>query len=305
MELTLKHNDIPKEATVVVGISGGRDSMALVHALHKQRPDLILIPAHVNHGLRSDADDDAAFVQGMMQRWELPCEVYKPRKSKAGNIEEWGREKRYEFFEKLLKKHKAQAILTAHHQDDDFESMMLHFLRGTRVKGLSGMVPQRGDILRPLLFTPRSDIDEYVKAHDIHYRDDPSNKDETLKRNFLRHKIIPVLNHVYPEMAARWQGQKDYWLELQDMLETSAETFLDDALDEKNGLDREAYRQLPFPLRATVLEIWFRESTGQRIADSSTLSRWDTAILSWHSRKKTEWGDKKFLVMSKERAKIS
>lgn len=305
MELKLQINEVPKEATLIVGVSGGRDSMALIHALRKQRPDINIIPAHVNHGLRSDADDDAAFVQGMMQRWELPCEVYKPRKAKTGNIEAWGRDKRYEFFNKLLKKHKAHATLTAHHQDDDFESMMLHFLRGTRVKGLSGMLAKRGNILRPLLFTPRSDIDAYIKAHDIHFREDPTNKDESLKRNFLRHKIIPVLNHVYPEMAARWQGQKDYWLALQEMLENSAESFLDKFLDEKTGLNREAYRELPFPLRATVLEIWFRESTGQRISDSNTLTRWDTAILTWHSRKKTEWGDKKFLVMSKERAKIS
>lgn len=304
MELRLKTDEIPKEATVIVGVSGGRDSMSLIHALKRQRPDLKLVPAHVNHGLRPDADDDAAFVQGMLLRWELPCEIYKPRKSQTGNTEEWGRDKRYEFFEKLLKKHKAHSILTAHHQDDDFESMMLHFLRGTRVKGLSGMREQRGHILRPLLFTARKAIDDYVEFHEIHFREDPSNKDESLKRNFLRHKIIPVLNHVYPEMAARWQAQKDYWLELQEMLETSAESFLDEHLDPKQGLNRQAYRQLPFPIRATVLEIWFRESTGERIADSSTLNRWDTAILTWPSRKKTEWDDKRFLIMSKDHAKL-
>ncbi|MBT4384439.1 tRNA lysidine(34) synthetase TilS [Candidatus Peregrinibacteria bacterium] len=304
MKLTLETQIIPKNATVIVGVSGGRDSMSLVHALLKQRKDLTIIPAHLNHGLRIDADEDAEFTIGMMTRWELNCELYKPRAAKAGNIEEWGRDKRYEFFTKLAKKHKAAAILTAHHQDDDFESMMLHFLRGTRVKGLSGMQFQREEIVRPLLYTSRNEIDEYVEKHEIPYREDPSNADDRFARNFLRNKIIPVLNHVYPEMAAKWQGQKEYWLELQEMLETSAAVFLQEFLDKKEGLHRAAYKQLPFPIRATVLELWYRESTGERVPDSTTLHRWDEAIITFNSRKKTEWHKKTFLTMSKERAKI-
>lgn len=303
MKLKLETKSIPKESTVIVGVSGGRDSMALMHALFHQRKDLTLIPAHINHGIRADSDDDAEFTKGMMTRLELECEIYKPRSPKDGNLEEWGRKKRYEFFEKLAKKHKASVILTAHHQDDDFESMLLSFMRGTRVKGLSGMAFQRNNIIRPLLFTPRSDINKYVKHHDIHYRDDPSNLDETFSRNFLRHKIIPVFNHVYPGVAAKWQGQKSYWEELQDMLETSAEIFLDENLDEKNGLNRDAYKELAFPLRATVLEIWFRETTGHRVGTASDIYRWDNAIRTFNSRKKTEWGDG-FLVMSKERASL-
>jgi len=304
MKLNLHHKIIPKESTVIVGVSGGRDSLALIHALITQRKDLIVIPAHVNHGLRLTADDDAAFTEGMMQRWELPCKIYKPRAPKSGNTEAWGREKRYEYFEKLRKKHKASFILTAHHQDDDFESMMLHFLRGTRVKGLSGMILQRETILRPLLFTSREDINEYVEKLQIPYVDDPTNKDENYARNFLRHKVIPVLKHVYPTLQSRWQEQKEYWLELQEMLEVSAECFLDEFLT-KDGLNRNAYKELPFPVRATVLEIWFRETTEKLVRDSDTIHRWDKAIRTFPSRKKTEWDDGKFLVMTKETAKLS
>lgn len=305
MKLPLRDELIEKKATVIVGVSGGRDSMSLIHALLQQRSDLTLIPAHVNHGLRPDADEDAEFTVAMLQRWGLSCELYKPRKvSDVGNVEEWGRDKRYEFFEKLAKKHKADWILTAHHQDDDFESMMLHFLRGTRVKGLSGMAFERGKILRPLLYTSREAINDYTAKHEVLYRDDPSNDDERFARNFLRHKIIPVLNHVYPGVEDRWQRQKDYWLDLQEMLENTAEKFLDKSLT-KEGLDRTAYRELPFPLRATVLELWFNESTGKRVPDSATIERWDEAIREWNSRKKTEWHGKTFLVMTKERAKLS
>jgi tRNA(Ile)-lysidine synthase len=313
MKLTLHHKIIPKESTVIVGVSGGRDSLALMHALLQQRKDLIIIPAHVNYGLRAKADGDQAFTEGMMQRWHLPCKTYKPRKPKPGkdggmpNTEAWAREKRYEFFEKLRKKHKADFILTAHHRDDDFETFMLHFIRGTRVKGLSGMQLQREHLLRPLLHTSRDDINKYIEEMQIPYVEDESNKDETYARNFLRHKIVPVLNHVYPGLAQRWQGQKEYWLELQEMLEVSAETFLDEFLIDSGsnrGLNREAYKQLPFPIRATVLEIWFRETTGKMIPDSATLARWDKAILTFPSRKKTEWDNGRFLTMTKEQARL-
>ncbi len=309
MKLSLESKLIPKGSTVVVGVSGGRDSMALVYALLHQRADLTVIAAHMNHGLRPDAEVDAEFVEGMMLRWEVKCELFSPRPPKDGNKEEWGREKRYEFFEKLRKKHKAACVLTAHHQDDDFESMMLHFVRGTRVKGLSGMQLQRGTILRPLLYTSRAEINAYVATEEIPYRDDPSNEDNAMTRNFLRNKVIPVLNHVYPGLAERWQKQKSYWLELQMMLENSADLFLTEYLDKKNGLSRAAYARLPYPVRATALELWFHRSTGKRVPDSQTLERWDDALLNFDPRKKTEWDpdNKKmrFLTMTKEWGKLA
>lgn len=279
--------------------------MALVHAITNQRLDLHVIAVHVNHGIRTDADEDAEFVKGMMQRWHIDFEMTKLRPPKTGNLEEFGRDKRYEFFAKVLKKYKGSFILTAHHQDDDFESMMLHFLRGTRVKGLSGMRLMRENILRPLLLTSRREIDEYIAAEQIPYRDDPSNNDENFKRNFLRHKVVPVLNHVYPGLAERWQEQKNYWLDLQNLLETQAEVFMNEFLDKKLGLDRRAYAAVPFPIRATILELWYRKSSGEMVPDAQTINRWDNAILTFGSRKKTEWSGKKFLVMSKERAKIA
>lgn len=314
MKLLLELKQIPKESTVLIGVSGGRDSMALVHALQNQRKDLTLVAAHMNHGLRDSAESDAEFVKGMMLRWEIAFELFKPRPPTNGNIEEWGRDKRYEFFQKVAKKYKADFILTAHHQDDDFESMMLHFVRGTRVKGLSGMSFGRSDftptLLRPLLYTSRAEINAYVGYHEIPYRDDPTNEDDTLSRNFLRNKIIPVLTHVYPGLVERWQKQKPYWLDLQKMLETAARTFMQEFLDKKEGLSRSAYSKLPYPIRATVLELWFHETTGRHVPDSTTLERWDEAILTFETRKKTEWDTNpsakknRFLSMSKERAKL-
>lgn len=314
MKLALHLKEIPKNARVVVGVSGGRDSMALVYALLQQRPDLELITAHINHQLRADANADEAFVLGMMQRWGVDCKIFRPRPPEDGNIEEWGRDKRYEFFEKLRKKNKADFIFTAHHQDDDFESMLLHVLRGTRVKGLSGMMLNRDNLYRPLLLTSREQINEYVDANEIPYRNDPTNDNNEYSRNFLRNKVIPVLSHVYPGLAERWQKQKAYWVELQEMMEEAAKIFTDEYLDPKEGLHRKSYGALPYPLRATILELWFQKSTGKRVPDNATLERWDHAIRTFTPRKKTEWysgqpslpssSKAKFLVMTKERAKL-
>jgi len=298
MKLSLSNDALPKEATLILGVSGGRDSMALCHALVNQRPDLTIIPAHVDHGLRTNSNEDAEFVLGMMARWELECEIYKPRAPKSGNIEAWGRNKRYEFFEKLRKKHKADLVITAHHQGDDIETLLMCLLRGARVKGLSGMQIKREHLVRPLLFTSRAEINDYIDANEIPFREDPSNSDEQFTRNFLRNKVVPVLSHVYSDFPQRWQGQKDYWIELQGMLETQAQAFLTEHLTDE-GLARAPYRELPYPVRSTILELWFRQSTGQRVQESANLKRWDEAILNWNSRKKTEWHNGQFLVMKK------
>lgn len=305
MKLKLETKQIPKESKVILGCSGGRDSMALVHALMTQRPDLKIIVAHVDHNLRPDSKATAEFTKGMMMRWQLDFVETKLKKPETGNIEEWGRQKRYEFFEKQMKKYKADMILTAHHQDDDYESMFLHFLRGTRVKGLSGMQIMREDIFRPMLFTPRTEIDEYIVHHEIPFKDDPTNEDITFRRNFFRHKVVPLLKHMNPDLAERWQRQKDYWLELQDLLERTARAFMEEYLDKKEGLDRAAYSELAFPLRATVLELWFKDTTGSLIPDSATIERWDEAIREFDPRKKTEWYDGTFLVMKKDRAVLA
>lgn len=303
MKLPLQNAALPQDATVILGVSGGRDSMALCHALTQQRPDLTIIAAHVDHQLRPDSADDAEFVKGMMSRWGVGFELYKPRAATSGNLEAWGRDKRYEFFEKLRKKHKAALVLTAHHQGDDIETLLMNLLRGTRVKGLSGMRLQRDHLVRPLLFTPRADINLYIETHEIPFREDPSNQDEQFTRNFLRNKVVPVLSHVYPDFPERWQAQKEYWLELQTHLEREAQNFLDEHLTEQ-GLARAPYRDLSLPVRSTVLELWFQKNTGLRVQDSAQLSRWDDALLHWPSAKKTEWHNGQFLILKKGWASI-
>ncbi len=303
MNLTLYKKNLQKNGTVILGISGGSDSMALCHAIMHQCKDIRIIAAHIDHGLRSESKEDAEFVKKAMSKWKIDCEHYKVCPPKSGNIEAWGRKTRYDFFEKLRKKYKADHILTAHHQGDDIETILMNLLRGTRVKGLSGMQTERNKLLRPLLFTPKSEILKYITTHKIPFREDPSNKEERYTRNFLRNKIIPMLTDIYPDFPKRWQAQKEYWTNIQNYFETQAQCFLNAHLSNE-GLNRKEYKNLPYHMRSTVLELWFKQSTGCLVQSSKDLARWDSAIMKWHTGKKTEWHKKRFLIIKKTHALI-
>ena len=295
---------IPQNARVLIGVSGGKDSMALLHALLHERPDLTLFPVHINHQLRPDSKQDADFVESTLKSWGLPCLVYTLTQKPKGNIEEWARHQRYTFFEKMRQEQQADFLLTAHHQGDDVESFFLHLFRGTRVKGMSGMEVLRKTHLRPLLHTPARSIQTYIETHQIPFKEDPSNQDQNLKRNWLRHTLIPQIETSYPGFTRRWQSQKSYWSELQNWMESEAESFLQKHLDPVKGLDRKAYAAAALPLRYSILECWLHSSTKERISDQKTLERWDQALLSWPSGKKTEWASGFFLALQKKRAKV-
>jgi tRNA(Ile)-lysidine synthase len=295
---------LPPARTLILGVSGGMDSMVLAHLLKTQHHGTKLIGAHLDHGLRSDSSEDATFVKKTLAQWDIPCEIKTLTPPEKGNLEDWGRKERYAFFEELRIRENADFIVTAHHQNDDLESFFLHLLRGTRVKGMSGMQALTGHLLRPLLFTPRSEIESHATAHKIPYREDPSNADLSLKRNFLRHKILPELEKIWPDFMARWQSQKNYWLELQKWMGSESQNFLNENLSEQ-GLSRQAYKILPLPLRHSVLEAWFQQSTGERISDSATLLRWDDAISNWPSGKKTEWHGNMFLELKPTHARLA
>lgn len=300
----LPSNFAPQNARLLVGVSGGKDSMALLHALIHERPDLKLFPVHINHQLRPNSKEDADFVENTLKSWGLTCLVHTLTQKPKGNIEEWARKQRYEFFEKTRQENLADFTLTAHHQGDDIESFFLHLLRGTRVKGMSGMQTIRGLHLRPLLHTPAKKIQEYIQKHQIPFKEDPSNQDQSLKRNWLRHTLIPQIEANYPGFTERWQNQKPYWNSLQTWIEQEAENFLAEHLDSSKGLNRKAYASAALPLRYSILECWLHKTSSERVSDQKTLKRWDEALLSWPSSKKTEWANGFFLVLQKNHAKV-
>lgn len=196
---------------LIVGVSGGADSVALLDLL-SQLPGLPLqlVVAHVNHCLRGrESDADEAFVQELASAYGLACEVTRVAVQEQAaqqhcSLEEAGREARYAFFEALRQRHQAAAVAVAHHADDQAETLLLRLLRGAGSSGLSAMAPRTGaGIIRPLLGCTRQELRDYLAARQLTFREDSSNAKQDVLRNRIRHELLPLLQTYNPAIAER------------------------------------------------------------------------------------------------------
>lgn len=202
-----KHPKLSARHTHLIGLSGGRDSVALLHFLISQGYHKIIV-CHVNHGLRGkESGQDATFVQRLAKRYRIPYEMHRVdmrnrAKETKTSLETAGREMRREFFLEVAKKHRCHSVFLAHHADDDAETMLHNLFRGTGLQGVSGMkqVSETTNGLlqvRPLLEATRQDINDYITEHKLSYREDSSNQSTEHTRNRVRHKLIPLLNDLF------------------------------------------------------------------------------------------------------------
>jgi tRNA(Ile)-lysidine synthase len=197
--------------TVVVAVSGGADSVALLDVLSRlQEEKLRLVVAHLNHGLRGvESDGDQEFVARLAARYGLPFESQ--RVDVAGlalslrlSLEDAGRRARHGFLEQVAQAHGAASIALGHHLDDQAETVLIRLLRGSGGAGLSAMASSsRGLLKRPLLGTSRAEIEHYLKEHGLSYRTDASNADTAILRNSIRHELIPYLTRYNPKISQR------------------------------------------------------------------------------------------------------
>jgi len=222
----LKHNMLEKDDTVIIGISGGPDSVALLHVLHDLREEyeIALIASHVNYKLRSqESEDDEEFVEKLCGKLEIP--LYKKtcklkEGEKPSSIQERARDARYDFFEELRRRRSANKIAVGHNLDDSVETIILNLVRGSGSKGMSGIPPTRGKIIRPLIQCSRGEILEYLHANKLEYRLDSSNFENKYLRNKIRNLILPQLEDITnPELNKRIfsigevLGEEDDYLE--------------------------------------------------------------------------------------------
>lgn len=197
-------NMLKPGARVLVGVSGGADSMALLHILQQRCMDNggVLWAAHLNHSLRSQAGQDEQLVRDTCRRWDIPCytktvDVAAVAARTKRSLEEAGRDCRYQFFRELADELGADHIATAHHQNDQAESVLLHLLRGSGIRGLQGMQPVKGKLIRPLLCVTRQDIERYVQEHQLPFFQDLTNHDPAFVRNRIRLHLIPYLQEAF------------------------------------------------------------------------------------------------------------
>jgi tRNA(Ile)-lysidine synthase len=182
---------------VVAGLSGGADSVALLHALAAV-PGLRLVAAHLDHGLRPDSGEDAAFCRALCRQLGVPLRVgradVRARAAREGaGVEAAARDERRAFLERVRLASGARWIALAHTRDDQAETVLLRLLRGSGSAGLGAMRTRAGRLLRPLLRVARADVLAHLAAHGLEWREDATNADPAILRNRVRHELIPYL----------------------------------------------------------------------------------------------------------------
>ena len=193
-------------AAVLAAVSGGLDSMCLLHLLSTwgRAQGLQVTAAHFNHRLRGEAaDGDEAFVRKICADWNIPfvCgsgDVRALAEAEGLSVEEAARDLRYAFLEQCRAEQNCTCILTAHHADDHAETILLNLLRGTGARGLAGIPAAREHILRPFLRVTRTELEDYANTHHIPHVEDATNAELDAARNVLRHKVLPVLRELNP-----------------------------------------------------------------------------------------------------------
>jgi tRNA(Ile)-lysidine synthetase-like protein len=215
IDATLRaHQLIPEGALIVVGVSGGTDSLALLHMLHARGVRLHV--ATLDHGLRGQAgEDDARFVVETTRTWGIPvtsrqANVGALAHEKRMSIEAAARHARYDFLASVAREVGADRVAVAHNADDQVETVLLHLLRGAGMGGSAGMAysaPVPGHpaltLIRPLLDTPRAALEAYCREHKLQPRHDATNEDTSYTRNRLRRETIPNLNLLFPQFGRR------------------------------------------------------------------------------------------------------
>jgi len=207
VEQTIKeYSMLQEEDNVLVGVSGGPDSIALLHVLSKISPKFSfrLGIAHLNHGIRGkDSDKDAAFVLSFAKHLNIPCyieaaDVQRYRRNHKLSLEQAARRVRYDFFHRLSKIYQFNKIALGHHLDDNTEMILMALFRGSGPLGLSGIPPIRDNkIVRPLIRLTKSEIKEYLNASQLKFVIDRTNQDIRYLRNRIRHQLIPLLKDQY------------------------------------------------------------------------------------------------------------
>lgn len=211
--IALDESNLRAGMRVVLAVSGGADSVALLRAMVQRAPEvgLVLAVVHVHHGIRDQAaDEDAAFVEALAEQYRLPfyfrhvdTPAYAAKHRET--LEEAARNQRYAVFRELMEQGLAEAVLTAHTLDDQAETVLMKLLRGAWTEGLSGIHPVLsfpcGMILRPLLGVRRSEIEAWLRQLGQPWREDATNADIAYTRNRIRHELLPELTTYNPQIA--------------------------------------------------------------------------------------------------------
>ena len=276
----VQHKMIEAGEIVLVAVSGGADSLALLYGLHALRAQLNckLHVVHLNHCLRPDADADVEFVQQHAARLELPCTIQRVEVSRL--VKQWklsveaaGRKARYQFYESVCSEVSATKVALGHHQDDIAETVLMNLIRGSGATGLKGIRPVRNmKFIRPLVGFTRQNIETFLVSIDIVPRQDATNTDTDYLRNRIRGELIPQLARDYnPNIKTGLNRTADVLSAESEYLDTAAqaafETCRIQGPDKNIVLNRVKFRQYHTALQRRML----RQSVSEMLGDMSDL----------------------------------
>lgn len=246
---------IPKKSTVILAFSGGPDSVYLMNfliKLQKKHPFKIVL-AHFNHKLRGRASNkDEKFSKKTAKKNNIKFEttsydIKQYAKKHKLSLEEAARKKRYEFLEKTRLKYDAKYILTAHHLDDNLETFLINFTRGSGIKGLKGMDFKSGFLLRPLLEIEKDEILSFLKENKIKYKTDKSNKNTKFTRNKIRINLIPQIKKIQPNINNIFKRTRRQLKEIDDFMDKSTTEWIkQNKINKKNKLS--VLKSYEFPI---------------------------------------------------------
>ncbi|MEX0594418.1 MAG: tRNA lysidine(34) synthetase TilS, partial [Balneolaceae bacterium] len=237
---------------LIVGVSGGPDSMSLLWLLTQLQDRVTPMVVHCNYQLRGkDSDRDQSLVEEAAAAWGVEAVTvrFDPATMASGNFQLQARNRRYEIFRDLMQENRAAGIVTAHHQDDQLETIFQKILRGSGLSAWQGMQVWNGELFRPMLGVSKAELISFASSHHVPYRIDASNEESTYARNFLRNGWFPALDDLFPG----WRGNL---LKLPDRAREHEELtrqLLDSIRSGEDGLDREAFLALPVRVQRPLL----------------------------------------------------
>lgn len=261
----------------IVAVSGGVDSVVLLHLLHQIQQEsqgVGLVVAHVDHGIRPDSAEDSMHVQALASTYGLLFETTALGLGKDAN-EETARKARYEFLESMQKKHNADAIITAHHQDDVIETAFINLLRGTHRKGMTSLA-NTNTRMRPLLHVPKKRIISYARANGLVWREDSTNADTTFTRNAVRHTLVANMT---PLQRQHMLAHVRHIRTINDTIDAEISNLLHLQSD-LDVLDRRMLILLPYTISTELFAAWLRRA-GARDFDRRGIMRMVSAAKTY------------------------
>ena len=233
-------NNILTEQKVLIACSTGIDSTVLLDLCLKTNSIDKMVVAHVNHQKRKESDIEEAYIKEYCEKNNIICYTLKLPKESVGNFQEWARNKRYNFFYEIMEKENLNYLLTAHHADDNLETILMRFIKGSSLKGYAGIMEKTMEngynIYRPLLSLSKDDIKEYAEEEKLKYFVDASNLEDDYTRNRIRKYIVPLLLKENPSLYQAVNTYSQTLLETSKMLEQQINNFVKKRVNVNNNI---------------------------------------------------------------------